>query len=212
MNTYDNEKIIRTETIDGETNWHWYKNDVVAWELPKRDWVNSHREKFLKYLTGTKAVVTAGGNQGLYTRLYSNIFDFVYSFEPDAKNFHYLVLNNQKDNVFKFNCALGDKPESVMMHRPHDTNTGMHYIVPKKGVIPQITLDSFHFEELNLLQLDVENYELRALVGAQQTIIKHKPVIALENGETQPIKELMSHLGYSLVDRSAEDTIYMFNK
>ena len=56
-----------------------------------------------------KVVVTAGGNMGLHTRAYSEMFERVFVFEPDTINFHALVRNNHADNVFFFKAALGSK-------------------------------------------------------------------------------------------------------
>ena len=36
------------------------------------------------------------------------------------------------------------------------------------------------FEDLDLIWLDIEGSELRALIGAEETIKKHKPVVVIE--------------------------------
>lgn len=206
---YDKNMKIRPDTIDGETNWFWDANDDGAWDGPKQDWETSHRQKYLQHVTARDVVVTAGGNQGLYTRLYSNIFNKVYSFEPDAKNFHFLVMNNQKENVVKMNCGLGNTADFLSMHRPQPNNTGMHEIANIPGIVPILPLDSFNFKTLNLLQLDVEGYEFNVLLGAIRTIERCRPVIVLERGNKPEIINLLSTLKYSHVGHSVSDDIFI---
>ena len=58
-----------------------------------------------------------------------------------------------------------------------DHNVGYHYAAKGSGV-PCWTIDHFGLAELDLLMLDVEGAELRALRGAQGTIARTRPVIA----------------------------------
>lgn len=206
---FDEQLIIRNDIIDNETDWFWIKNDTGAWDGPKQDWETSHREKYYKYLKKADVVVTAGGNQGLYTRLYSNIFKAVYSFEPDALNFHALVRNNQKDNVIKMNCGLGAEAGFLSLNRPDMTNTGMHHFSGNGGIIPILPLDAFNFNRLDLLQLDVEGYEYNVITGAINTIRHCNPVIVLERARNSAVMQLMSDLEYKLIDDSVMDSVFI---
>lgn len=205
----ENEIMIRPDEVDGEKDWYWLQYDNGAWQGPVEDWVTSHKEKYLRHVKNKNVVVTAGGNQGLYTRLYSKIFKNVYSFEPDYKNFHCLVLNNQTENVIKMNCGLGLKPEFLSIARPVFDNTGMNMITSASGSVPILPLDSFNFNELNLLQLDVEGYEYNILLGGIKTIKRCKPVIALEQGKRPQILDLLDDLGYKFAEDSVMDSIFI---
>lgn len=209
-NQYNELLVLREDKIDNETNWFWFEIDDGAWDGPKKDWETSHKEKYLKYLKSTDVVVTAGGNQGLYARLYSNIFKAVYVFEPDALTFHILTQNTQKDNVIKINCGLGAKAFFTDMNRPDMTNTGMHHLSGREGIIPVLPLDSFNFPKIDLLQLDVEGYELQVILGAIETIKRCKPVIVAERARmVKGLIEQLSELGYKLVDDSVMDSIFI---
>lgn len=198
---------IRQESVDGEPNWFWIKTDNGAWDGPKTDWETSHKPKIMQYCKQKRLVLTAGGNQGMYTRLYSKMFDWVYSFEPDPLNFHCMVNNNQSQNVFKFNCALGAMPDVVSLHRPAIENTGMHEIAMNPAqFIPMLTLDSFNLPYLDLLQLDVEGFEDNIIRGGIQTIEAHKPIVMCERGYDRLLKLLPA--GYRMIDQSISDTIY----
>lgn len=210
-------KII-PEEVDGLINWVWIASDNGAWDGPRDDWKTSHSQKFFKYIKNNDLVVTAGGNCGLYTRLYANRFKIVYSFEPDPLNFHCMVNNSQLDNVVKMQCALGAECKPVWISRPTMDNVGCHTIndVQPGGMIPMLTLDSFNLPALNFLQLDVEGYEYNALKGSIKTIDKYKPVIAVEVGftpqriaVTENIKNLLKELNYDLIDQSISDSIWV---
>jgi hypothetical protein len=78
------------------------------------------------------------------------------------------------------------------------------------ATIPQLTIDSFGFKEVDLIAFDMEGYEPNALRGAFKTIEKFRPVIILECGarrtETQ---EIMAQLRYTHIDSSVADDIFI---
>ena len=46
--------------------------------------------------------------------------------------------------------------------------------------VPVYTLDSFEFDGVDFVKVDVEGYELKVLQGALKTIDKYKPMIVIE--------------------------------
>ncbi len=50
------------------------------------------------------------------------------------------------------------------------------------------TLDSYQFNLVDAIKIDVEGHEFDVVKGAEQTIIKHRPVVQLEMVEHQPIR------------------------
>jgi len=50
------------------------------------------------------------------------------------------------------------------------------------------TLDSYNFEDVDIIKIDVEGHEFDVVRGAEQTIIKYRPVVQLEMVEHQPIR------------------------
>lgn len=99
------------------------------------------------------------------------------------------------------NVALGPVPGSIEMHikkndghnrvsndgyttvtgRPVKVNTGYQRVT-----VPQRTLDSYNFTDVDIIKIDVEGYELNVLEGAQQTIANNRPIVQVECVETQP--------------------------
>ena len=50
------------------------------------------------------------------------------------------------------------------------------------------TLDSYEFEDVDIIKIDVEGHEFDVVRGAEQTILKYHPVVQLEMVEHQPIR------------------------
>jgi hypothetical protein len=55
-------------------------------------------------------------------------------------------------------------------------NTHVH----GEGDIPLKTLDSFGFEEVDFIKIDVEGYELSVVKGAKETLLREKPFMVIE--------------------------------
>ena len=105
---------VRDEYVSGVGPWVWARDDVHGWIGPKMDWEVHHSQNIARYCStrlGPRSVaVQAGGCMGMYPRLLSDMFNAVYTFEPDPLNFHCLVANCQRDNIVKMNAALGERP------------------------------------------------------------------------------------------------------
>lgn len=125
-----------------------------------------------------RIAVQAGGNVGVWAKRLERDFDKVITFEPDPTNFRCLALNLPEMNVIKFQAALGHRPGMVAMDLDIH-NVGAHRVIAGNGTVC-ITLDSLNLPACDLLYLDVEGYEMPAILGATDTIQFHKPVIAYE--------------------------------
>lgn len=190
----------------------WLKADTGAFVGPKADWETSHADKFIKYCKKREMVVCAGGNQGMYPRLFSDLFNYVVTFEPDPVNFYVLNLNCQKENIVKLQSALGEKASHIVVNRNVPDNVGMHTVCSEgNGAIPMLSLDSMSFPTVDLIQLDVEGYEFSILRGSVNTINKHKPIITCENASPE-IEDFLKNLQYDKVDQSVADSIFKFRE
>jgi FkbM family methyltransferase len=205
---YSTEVHIRQDTVGGVGPWTWIKSDNGAWDGPKSDWETSHVAAIRDLVTDWSVCVQAGGNQGMYPRLLSEMFGRVYTFEPDPLNFYCLVDNCQKDNIYKMQAALGAQPGLVRINRGPMTNTGTH-TVSADGVctVPMVTIDSLQLDSCGFIMLDIERYEYQALLGAMQTIERFRPVIQCECGNDD-ILNLIGRFGYRRVATSKADTLY----
>lgn len=182
MNEYSNYLVSKSTTIEGLGPWAWLASDQQAWQGITWDWMNSHKAAYLEHVTDWSVCIQAGGCMGLYARLFSDMFERVYTFEPDPLNFLCLTVNCQKDNIVKMQAALGHKNQLVGIRPQNGTNSGMHIIDDRQSLVPMLMLDQLELDACGLIQLDVEFYELNVLRGALKTIEKFKPVITCELG------------------------------
>lgn len=160
-----------------ERNGFWWPTDddwcwrVIHDELPDLDTAIS--------LTKGRAVaVQAGGNVGVWASYLAARFKRVETVEPDAINYECLV-KNVPDNVNHRRAGFGAKSGAAGMVNVKG-NAGAHYIGAEAGEIPIITIDSLDLPACDLLCLDIEGHEPHALLGAEQTIRKYRPVIMFE--------------------------------
>lgn len=179
-------------------------------------------ESVSSYVPKKNIVVQAGGNCGYYVKKYAEIFDIVYTFEPDPLNFYCLTLNANTPNVIKFQAALGCNREGISLGNFMPDVGATH--VAGKGVIPTMRVDDLALLDCDLIHLDIEGYELHALKGAEETIKKFHPVIALEfyeawaaryNTSLDDIEGYLAQLGYEFfedVPNAQGDRIYKFKE
>jgi len=117
-------------------------------------------------------------------------------------------------DIHTHNVALGPSSGQVEMHiKKNDghnrvaNDNGDFVTVTGKPIkrnegyervsIDQKTLDSYEFDEVDIIKIDVEGYELLVLEGATDTIARNRPVVQVECVDIQPrafgrtIQELM---------------------
>jgi FkbM family methyltransferase len=190
--------------------WLWPIEDVECFpavidEVSKLD-------KVVELCKARNIAVQAGGNGGIFPRKLSGMFKYVYTFEPDTANFACLIHNVPEQNVYKFPCAVGAAHAGISLEGDR-RNCGA-YQVADRGVTPTLKIDDLSLPACDLIYLDVEGYEFRALMGASTTIKQYKPVIAVEQkglGQRygpENLPKLLSDMGYQKVARYGNDDIY----
>jgi len=192
----------------------WPSKDVIGKEVIGKE--ARAIPKLVSLCAKKDVAVQAGGNVGLFPRELSNHFEKVVTFEPDPLNFRCLELNcNGNSKIEKHNAGLSDAAEKRGMYRD-SLNCGAHFMVEGDEVVTT-TVDSLSLDNCDLLQLDVEGYELKALKGAETTIDKFKPVISLElkslgkkyGTNDQDVIDWLSSKNYKQVDSMGKDKIFV---
>jgi FkbM family methyltransferase len=175
----------------------------------------------LKHVTNFSLCMQAGGHCGLWPINLATKFGTVFTCEPHPLNFAALKENVQGfDNIVTFNCAVGDRAESLCMvlDEPEKRNCGAFRIAQgRKGDIIQRRIDDLGLPNCGLIYLDVEGFEEFALRGAEQTIRKYRPVIAIEAKELARYygksnasgAQYIKSLGYDEAARIDNDVIYV---
>jgi len=170
---------IRKDPKEG-SEWLWPIEDTWCWHHLNKVRFRNLPKKIAECCKERNLVIQAGGNAGYYPKQYSKLFNTVITFEPDHRNFYCLSYNVPEENVFKFRACIGNDntPLSLELHKDHDLNLGGLRIAGK-GIIPQVKIDHFGLNP-SLIHLDIEGFEGFALLGAEETIKRSKPVIVLE--------------------------------
>lgn len=193
---YNNENVY-FNTID---------NDFIS-----TSWKNNHfyEKKLLekiKSLNLNGVYVDVGshvGNHSVYFDKFCNS-EKVISIEGHPFNFKYLKMNitqNKCKNIL-FNIIVSDKEDETLTMKYNMHNTGMSMVVTNAtpantndNLIQNTTntLDNLlkNEENISIIKLDIENYEYYALLGAQNIINKHRPVIVIELHRTNPYYNLI---------------------
>jgi FkbM family methyltransferase len=193
----------------------WY----VYWDFSAED-----RNKLYSLVKKGDVVFDVGTNMGETLLNFAKLTGetgFVYGFEPDDTNYKdvqkNISLNNFK-NVHVFKLAVSDKKETVRFYRPEPHNRGMNRILGNdQGANASYTtmetttlddvIESNNIQQVNLVKIDIEGYEMHAIRGATKTIQRFKPVFFIEVGYTRLLENktspnelirLMENAGYKI--------------
>jgi len=198
-------------------NLWWPRYDQQCWEyMHKFRTSPEFFDELMTHVNGNSIMVQAGGNCGQYVRQFSQRFDTVYTFEPDPINFLCLTLNCSSNNVIKTQACLGNDKKFVNIHRGEDSGA-IH--VAGHGNLPTVIIDDMNLPACDLIQLDIEGYELFALQGAQRTIEQYHPLLMLEwfkewaeryDTNKEMFDKFLNDLGYSQVLSHKSDLIYRY--
>lgn len=140
----------------------------------------SNIDVILAMLPLKRTCIQAGGNIGIWPKKLSEVFEKVYTFEPDEDNWQAMQKNLIGiPNIISKKCALGSSHGTVSMDRIIPKNVGAHRI--KEGNdVEKITIDSLNINDVDLIQFDIEGSEHDAILGSVETIKRNSPLIVLE--------------------------------
>jgi FkbM family methyltransferase len=175
-------------------------------ELNRKDLL-SLEQVLAVYVKGHKVAVQAGGCLGVFAKRLAQSFNAVYCFEPDPKLFRILAQNVEAPNVVLMQAALGDGPVfvSTVQELPpgkttwNDGMTSTRVNLGGEGIIPTLRIDDLALPDCDLIYLDVEGDELKAIKGAHYTLSMLAPVVVVEMNHNLPI-EKQSQLRRALIE------------
>lgn len=196
-------------------NWAWPAGDKKLVQV--FDHV-SDIDAFMRHVNKTDVCVQAGGACGVWPLRFSQLFDTVVTFEPQSENYHCLVENIQgAGNITVYNAPLANEYNTFSIKNDiiERENWGAGYIIPDANGLMSMRIDDLGLDACDLIQLDIEGYELQALMGGAETIGQYKPVIVLEekplnhvNGDpAKPRNWLENTFGYKLVESIHRDVV-----
>ena len=191
-------KRLPTEYVNARREYILFTNDCGVSDMARRGGIYEHYIfDYVKYnmdVTGT-TIIDIGANFGFHTLEFAELVGptgKVISFEPQKLVYYQLcgnIILNGYDNVTAHNVALGDVETVLRMENsdyqsPDTINIGnAHlnaYTDTRYNVVDVKRLDSYEFNNISVIKIDVQGYEPNILDGAIQTITKHRPVIFIE--------------------------------
>jgi len=132
-----------------------------------------------------RRVIDVGANIGLWAMHMQNDFEVVECFEP-VEEYADVILHNAP-NVYVHRVALGIADGTVKMIRANPNATGDSRPMTDadseenvQNVAHMTTLDSYEFNDVDLIKVDCEGFEFNVMRGSLQTIMQNKPVIIVE--------------------------------
>lgn len=175
-------------------NWWFADNDInrhdqsdCLWGEYKsnQEMINVIEEKFFN--KERFHALDIGANIGFMTAYFGSKWNHVTSFEPTPSIFECLVKNCTRPNIDLKNLALSDQNKKVLFAVSGKSEVNQiisddkiltkHW---KSIVVPAMTLDSLNLNDIDVIKIDVEGHELSVVKGAEDTIKKFKPLIAIE--------------------------------
>ncbi len=168
----------------------------------------------ITHCTNRRVAVDIGAHIGLWTHNLAAAFDMVQAFEPVAAHRECFRANIQWSNVELNACALGHEMGMVNIWS-NPTSSGDSW-VDGAGDIPMHTLDSFELEDVGLLKIDCEGFEMNVVQGSLDTINRCKPTIIVEQKRDMAFKfglpklgavDLLKSLGYEVAAEISGDFI-----
>lgn len=200
----------RIEGIDERIEWVWPVQDEGAWLGPSQEFMAIYQAMRPK-IRNHGTIVQAGGCCGMYPKLFSRYFERVITFEPAPLNWFCLTQNCTEPNIIAYNAAIGEFDQNILLSIASYSNVGTNTVsqVEHAGTIEvqQMRIDSLNLDACDAIQLDIEGYEISALMGAVETISKFRPVISLETrNQNDPSHQFLYSLGYQVHATTTNDT------
>lgn len=138
--------------------------------------------------------IDIGANRGFYSIALAleNPTLSVQSYEPQpsvhAKLSANIKINGLSERIQSNNIALGRISDTLTMFIPKFTgSSGASFMnlhedegEATRITVPVKVLDEIYKEEVDLIKIDVEGFELNVLLGAQETVKRARPTIVVE--------------------------------
>ena len=141
--------------------------------------------KFLEYCDTQhktfRTVLDIGAWCGTWSKLMEPYAKKVIAFEPDRIHFECLQ-KNCTINCIPRREAVGNEVKNVSLTKNDFTQQKR---VTGEGDISMVRIDDFDYQDVDLIKIDVEGYELEVLKGAQNTLQKIEYLMIELNGNTE---------------------------
>jgi len=231
-------------TLESDSAFHSEFSNGRAWDAPLIDSICS-------YLPNRGTILDVGGHIGTHAIPYSkrNPNATVYTFEPQQYIRTILEQNkllNSTENLTVLPFGAGHCERKVRLandfrsdgysieqkvdyHTQQPSNYGGLGITndPTGEEIQLRTIDSFQFEDVTYIKIDIEGAETLAVYGARNTIERYRPILLIEQSDknitslyvsdceelsTFSVTDYLLSLGYTKVDLGNFNFLYKMDK
>ena len=194
----------------------------------------AQRNRALAQVFNWGFAIDIGANIGLWSKDLSEYFDKTVCFEPNKNCIGCLKKNINKKKSVIYNHALGSVNTQMDLYTPsysggssfiNNTRIGTDEDGSKiygefssntskqKTIIK--TLDSFNFQNVDFIKIDVQGFELEVLKGAYKTLRANSPIICIEENlpdlKDSEMYKFFIELNYQVVDRIGKELNFRKN-
>ena len=184
------------------------------------------QDELLRLGAGKNVIIDVGVNLGATLMNFARCSPtgVIIGFEPDEKNFRKAERNldlNNFGNVELYRNGLGAETATVKLFKVNPANQGMNRIFDDRETsiekdlayekIEIIRLDDFvnehQVDRIDLIKIDVEGYEFKVLQGAEQSLLRYRPILFIElddenlkaqNDSAELLISFLKKIGYTI--------------
>lgn len=177
------------------------------------DWLTYQLKQFqvaVNLCSQKRTAIDCGAHVGIMTHRMADLFEQVHAIEP----VHWQLLQQNTatyPNVEVYPFCVGDVEKSVGVREFNPTNSGDNRVV-EGNTHTQYPIDSWAWQEVDFIKMDIQGHELAALQGAEKTIRTWHPVLMIELESDDPnrtkILDLLAVWGYHLKFRKNADHVF----
>ena len=188
---------------------------IEKWKAGQPFTQNKCLLKFLKYCESQtkkmKTVIDIGAWCGTWAKAIEPFARKVIAFEPDKTHFECLQRN------CTINCdprleAVGSEIKEIALTEDNFTQAKR---VIQEGNIRMITIDSMDYQDVDMIKIDVEGYEMEVLKGATKTLETVKYLMIELNNNTKKygssnieIEKYLKSLGFKVLMEHWPDKVF----
>lgn len=158
-----------------------------------------------------RRALDVGSHVGLWSAHLAAAFDQVDCFEPHPLHRACWELNMQAAGVREradlHDCAVGERLDRLVL-ASNPASSGDTWVVPAGQAAPSrelvevaVTyLDMYQFDDVDLIKVDCEGFELPVLRGARALLERCHPVVVVEQKTPKPGHDFTARYGYGPAD------------
>ena len=161
-----------------------------------------------------KTILDIGAWCGTWSLAMQKYAENIFCYEPNKTHFACLEKNLAPfSNVSLYNCAIGNEEGFVKL--TEETATQNTRVIQEKGDTKICTIDSLNLDNIDLIKIDVEGFEMEVLKGATETIKNVQYIMIELNNNTKrygssniEIEKYLPTLGFEMLIKIWPDVIY----